>query len=294
MSAPALAVATPASPKTKTHRPMTLHASPPGSPSLGALLAQVEAAWTHNRDADLPTRLAEMHPEYADDLIDFFDDLVLGSLNPSVPEEDRDEASRSLVGELRSTGKSALADAIERSRSLGNGHHDGGDPNAGPAGGRSPLRLVSVASAEAPTSEPVPHQEDAVPSVAVVHETYYEYVGAHDHGLPQIADAFGLPVATTHTLVINSDRCPVRAQREMARRGADYLSGVEYPMGLAVLKGSGKTSGYALPKAASRSSAYGPRSGFSYVETIRSAPSSFLEKDRAFWLSLAGDDEASR
>ena len=273
---------------------MTLHASPPGPPSLGALLAQVEAAWTHDRDADLPTRLAEEHPDYADDLLDFFDDLVLGSLTPSVSEEDRDEASRHLADELRRTGKSALADAIERSRSLGDGRHGGGDPNASPSGGRSPLRLVPTASAEAPAPVPAPYQSDTTPHESVVYETYYEYAGAFDHGLPQIADALRLPVATTHTLVVNSDRCPFRVQREMARRGADHLSGVEYPMGLAVLEGRGKTSEYALPKAASRSSAYGPASGFSYVETIRSAPSSFPEEARIFWLSLAEADEASR
>lgn len=271
---------------------MTLHASTPGRPSsLGILLAQIEGAWTRDRDADLPIQLAEEHPEHADDLLDFFDDLVLSSIAPPVSEEDRADVARRLSDDLRRTGRSALADAVDRSLSLQDGPVDDADSGTDPSeGGRYPLRLVSIAERSGPALE-----EQAVsPANASTYPTYYEYAKVYDHRLPQIAEAFGLPVGTAHILVADSDRCPPRAQREMARRGAENLYGVEYQLGLDVLTGHGKTPEYALPKAASRSSAYEKASGFSYEQTIRNAPSSFPDEERAFWLSLIGDDRLAR
>lgn len=269
---------------------MTPHAPTPGrSPSLGTLLLQIETAWIHDRNADLPVRLAEEHPDVAAKLLDFFDDLVLSSIVPSVDPDDRAEAADCLGAHLRQTGRSALADAIERSSSLGAEPGDG-DSDAAPGGDDPPLKLVSPSRRDEPALS-----EGAVPPSGVnAYASYYDYSDAYGYRLPHIADAFDLPPATAHILVVNSAACPPRAQQEMARRGSENLPGIEYQAGLDVIAGNTSSPDHAFPKAASRSAGYNQGDGFSYEQTIRDAPSSFPNEKRAFWLSLADDVPSGR
>jgi hypothetical protein len=253
---------------------------------LGTLLVQIEMAWTHDRDADLPVRLAEEHPDLASDLLDFFDDLVLSSIGPPVAPDDRTDATHRLIASLRQAGKSALADAIDRSLALDAEESEGADSGSNPAPNGGPtLKLVSS-----------PHRSDALLSAETTpspapcpHASYYEYADVFGHKLPQIAAAFDLPIGTAHTLIANGPDCPPKAQQEMARRGANTLRGLEYQAGLKVLMGNGADADHAFQKAASRSGGYSRDGSFSYEQAIRDAPSDFPGDKRAFWLSLADD-----
>jgi len=259
---------------------MTPHTEPPGrSPALAMLLVEIETAWIRDRDADLPIRLSEEHPDLANDLLDFFDDLVLSSVPPTATDRDRADASARLAESFRRTGQSALADAIERSQSLSEEQPDvsHGDPSSSAGGGHLslvPSHTTGIESAKAPEVDLAGCQ------------SYYDYANLYGHGPAEIAKAFDLPVATTHALILHSGECPHKAQVEMARRGAKGLKGVELDLGLRFIAGRDVDLASTYQRAASRSTGYGDVHDFSYTDTIRNAPSSFPADKRAFWLSL--------
>jgi hypothetical protein len=49
---------------------------------LNKLLGDVEEGWRDRRDRNVAYRLAETHPDYREELLEFFDDLVLGPETP--------------------------------------------------------------------------------------------------------------------------------------------------------------------------------------------------------------------
>lgn len=83
-----------------------------------ALRAQIEEAWTQRHDVELPFRLAQDHPDLAEELLDFFDQLVSMTIAPTPSDEQEEEVAQRLQTRLRQTGQSHLADAIERVRSV--------------------------------------------------------------------------------------------------------------------------------------------------------------------------------
>lgn len=284
----------------QTLRPMNLNMKYSNSTTTGeALRAQIEEAWTQRHDVELPFQLARDHPDLSDDLLDFFDHLVSMTIAPTPTDKQEEEVAQRLQTRLRQTGQSHLADAIERIRSAA-------DPSVTPnESGSDPDGVLAPTIAPSPTSlvsnlglglRPDPADSQWPDDC----QDYYDYADRFGYGPSEISAAFRLPVATAHELIIHSNECPPRAQQEMARRGADGLEGTDYDLGLRYLSGQQdagleKAQGVRreYQSAASRSSNYSGNTGFSYEETIRNAPSSFPEEERAFWLALA-DDQPSQ
>jgi hypothetical protein len=93
---------------------------------LSQLFAQIERAWFDNRDRTLVYRLSEQHPEFREQLYEFFEDLVLG------PEECREpeiiEAEERVSHWLQSTGLKIAATAAARERSATSGNETSSTP----------------------------------------------------------------------------------------------------------------------------------------------------------------------
>lgn len=279
----------------QTIRPMNPHTQSSNSPTTGdALRAQIEEAWTQHHNVELPFQLARDHPDLAEELLDFFDHLISITIAPTPTDRQEEEAARLLRARLRQTGQSHLADAIERVRSVADPsvtpNESSSDPDGAPAFTIVPSPTNSVPDMGS-TLRPAP-DDNQWPDAC---QDYYDYAYGFGYGPGEISEAFRLPVATAHELIIHSEECPPRAQQEMARRGAAELEGIEYDLGLWYLSGQQRTGlenaqgAYQYQRAASRSSNYSGNTRFSYEETIRNAPSSFPEGERAFWLALADD-----
>ena len=262
---------------------MSTHApSSDRSASRDALRAQIQTAWTHTHDVDLPLQLARENPDLADDLLDFFDDLI--SIEANLPtDSEADEAARAFTTRLRQTGQSHLADAIERIRSLDDDPADAPDNSATPTKALGFLSLVPPTGAvrERAPSDPKSPDEEALGC-----EDYYDYAARYDYGPDEIAAALGLPTATAHKLIVNSTECPPPVQEYMARKMAEGLSQTDYAASRMYLVGGQGRSG---PRqiAASRGSGFGSNRPFSYTAVFENAPSDLSYETREFWLSLA-------
>jgi len=254
------------------------------------LCIEIERAWEERRDHDLPVRLAEEHPEHADGLLAFFDYLIRADLGATATPEQRERAAALLQDRLRGNGLGDVADAIAASRSgeeddavpagAGDGA-DGGIPTQRPAatGGASTGAPRVVAPVEAP------------PGAVATCKDFSDYAGELGHTLSHIAHAWGLPVDTSHAFIRHGAELPPRAQRELARRGANGLRGVDREVALRVIGGTRASAPeHQRQRAASRSVAYGPARPFSYRQTLLDAPSSLDEAEKQFWLSLEGGD----
>lgn len=260
--------------------------SPDRSASRDALRAQIQTAWTHTHDVDLPLQLARENPDLADDLLDFFDGLISTEANPPTDSE-ADEVARTLTTRLRQTGQSHLADAIDRVRSLDDDDLAAPDNSGTPTIASGHLSLVPPTGAvrEHAPPDPGPRNE------ALGCEDYYDYAARYDYGPEEIATALGLPTATAHKLIVNSTHCPPLAQEQMARMTADGLSQTDYATGRIYLVGGRGRSG---PRqvAASRGAGFGSSRAFSYTAVFENAPSDLSDETRQFWLSLTGPSDA--
>jgi hypothetical protein len=74
----------------------------PTSELVEQLFAEIERAWIDRQDRTTVYKLADKHPEFRDELYEFFEDLVLGP--GSEPSRDEREAEVKVADWLRSTG----------------------------------------------------------------------------------------------------------------------------------------------------------------------------------------------
>lgn len=81
------------------------------------LLAEVEAAWIGRRDATVVDRLAAQHPEYAEDLYEFFADLFFAERRDKISEEGESGLGESLERWFEEKGQHIAREAAESARS---------------------------------------------------------------------------------------------------------------------------------------------------------------------------------
>jgi hypothetical protein len=81
------------------------------------LLAEVEAAWIGRRDATVVDQLAALHPEYAEDLYEFFADLFFAERRDEIPAEVENQLGESLEHWFEEKGQHIAREAAEAARS---------------------------------------------------------------------------------------------------------------------------------------------------------------------------------
>lgn len=125
------------------------------------LLAEIEAAWIGRRDATVVDRLAAQHPEYAEDLYEFFADLFSAERRDNIPAEVENELGESLERWFEATGQHIAREAAEAALSA--------TPTTPPAAPAAP-DATEPARSNATGTETEDARESARPYLALVED----------------------------------------------------------------------------------------------------------------------------
>ena len=224
---------------------------------LNQLLGDVEEGWRDRRDRTVAYRLAEAHPDYREELLEFFDDLVLG------PETDMSadvkEAESRVSDWIQSTGIALAVAAAARAR------ESGAITRTTPS--VTAQRTVDVMDAAAGNA----------PTVRSESRTWLLFLKQRlNRGVPELAAA--LPNVTTEYLVLASrhpNLLPDGARRVLAASVEDRWH-VPAAESMRYLEGQP-----AIARAASRSTPFESEPA-SFQELLERA--ALTPEQKAFWL----------